>query len=382
MRSLLPRDLLLVAAALLVWGIGEGMFLLFQPLYLQELGATPLQIGLITGLASAFMTTVHIPAGYLADRIGRRPMLLAAWFIALAATWIMALAKTLPGFVAGSIIYTMSVFVSVPMNSYITTARGKLSVSRALTLVYAIYNLGAILGPLLGGWVGSRLGLQRNFFVAGTIFCFSTALILFIRPQPIEAKRTRRIRAEVRQIMTPAFASFLAIAFLAMLVLYLPQPLTVNFLQNERKLDLNQIGALISIRSLGVVLLNLILGQLNARNGLLLSQAAVGIFAALIWQSQGFIGFALGYLMGGGFQTARAFITAQGRNLLNAETMGLGYGMIETVLSAAIIAAPLLAGYLYSLRPEYVYIASLSGIALVFLLSLLFLPAHQGGDHG
>ena len=33
------RSLLLIGGSLLTWGIGEGMFLLFVPLYLQELGS-------------------------------------------------------------------------------------------------------------------------------------------------------------------------------------------------------------------------------------------------------------------------------------------------------------------------------------------------------
>lgn len=379
LNPMLYRDLLLVAGALMIWGIGEGMFLFFQPLYLQQLGADPLQIGGILGLTSAFMTAVHLPAGYLSDRIGRRPMMLAAWFTATAATWWMAMAKTLPIFVVGSILYSMTIFVAVPMNSYLTTARGNLSVGRALTLVSAFYNMGAILGPIIGGWIGSRLGLQRNFFIAGIIFLFSTALICLIRPQPIEPAFKTREQKRIQQVLTPTFLRFLFIAFLVMFMLYLPQPLTVNYLQNERGLGLNQIGQLISLRSLGVVFLSLTLGQFNARTGFLTSQIAVCAFAGLIWKSVSFPGYAIGYLLGGGFQTARSFIAAQGRALMEADTMGVGYGMIETTVSTAIVLAPLLAGFLYSLRPESVYITSLVGMALTLLTSFFFLPKGRGG---
>ena len=37
--------LLALAAALFTWGLGEGIFFFFQPLYLAELGADPLQLG-------------------------------------------------------------------------------------------------------------------------------------------------------------------------------------------------------------------------------------------------------------------------------------------------------------------------------------------------
>src|SRR4030042_4175095 len=86
---------------LFLWGIGESMFLLFQPVYLQELGAGPIEIGVILGAFGAAMTLTHIPAGHLSDRLGRRPMLIAAWLVGLLATLVMAVAYNLTFFVVG-----------------------------------------------------------------------------------------------------------------------------------------------------------------------------------------------------------------------------------------------------------------------------------------
>ncbi len=94
-------SLFLLFGALFTWGIGEGMFLYFQPIYLQQLGANTWTI---SGLFSAFgaaMMLAPIPAGYLSDRIGRKPLLMSAWGLGLAAAWTMALARTLSVFVAG-----------------------------------------------------------------------------------------------------------------------------------------------------------------------------------------------------------------------------------------------------------------------------------------
>ncbi len=156
----MSRDLILLGLSLMTWGIGEAMFFIFQPLYLQQLGANPVTIGAIYGAAGIVMSVAHIPAGHLADRIGRKPLLLASWILAMVSTWAMALAPSLPFFVIGMLLYNLTAFVSSPLSSYITAARGKLSVERALTLVSALYNTGAILGPWLGGQVGERFGLR------------------------------------------------------------------------------------------------------------------------------------------------------------------------------------------------------------------------------
>jgi MFS family permease len=98
----LNRNLVFIAVALLLWGFGEGMFFNFQPIYLKSLGSDEQQIGLILGAFGAAMAVTHIPAGRLADRIGRRPLIWAAWVMGLVSTVVMALARELPLFVVGN----------------------------------------------------------------------------------------------------------------------------------------------------------------------------------------------------------------------------------------------------------------------------------------
>jgi MFS family permease len=64
----LNRNLLFIALSLFTWGIGEGMFFNFAPIYMEQLGSDPQQIGLILGGFGAAMAITHIPAGFLADR--------------------------------------------------------------------------------------------------------------------------------------------------------------------------------------------------------------------------------------------------------------------------------------------------------------------------
>ena len=361
----------------MVWGIGEGMFLLFQPLYLQQLGADPVLIGVIIGMVGMAMTVSHLPAGYLADRLGRKPLMVAAWYLATLATWVMALANSLPVFVAGSILYGITAFVAGPMNSYVTAARGRYSVGRALTLVSAIYNVGAIAGPLLGGWIGSRFGLQRNFQAAAIVFIGSSVLISLIRPQPIETPLAEEKNSLRTVLHNRRFLGFLTLIFLTMFVLYLPQPLSVNFLQNERSLNLSQIGTLISLRSVGVVILNLGLGQFNPYLGFFLSQATLALFCGMIWKGTSFPWYALAYLLLGGYQTARSLAAAQGRALVKAAYMGLAFGMIEMVSAVSVILAPPLAGYLYSRQPEWIYAVSIVGIVAMILVTKRFMPGEK-----
>ena len=165
---------------------------------------------------------------------------------------------------------------------------------------------------------------------------------------------------------------YLGMVFVVMFSLYLAQPLSQNFLQNERGVNLMQMGALIAARSLGIVGLNLGLGFLDAGVGFLLAQAAVALFTVLIWQGNSVFVYFLGYMMMGGYQTARSLATAQGRALIEAANLGLGYGLIETAMALAAILAPPLAGRLYAYNPVWIYTFSLVLIIFALIISSVY----------
>lgn len=366
---------ILISIALFIWGIGEGMFLYFVPLYLQQLGANPITIGSIFGAFGFMMMVTHIPAGYLSDRMGRRPMIQAAWFMGLMATLMMGLAPSLHLFVVGYVLYGVTGFGMSPLFSYVTAARGKLTAGRALTLASAMYNLGAVIGPVSGGWIGENFSMQTIFLFSAIAFFISTIVTLFWKPQPRDEHdgqdTSRKLFTNVR------FLSFLGVVFFVMFAMYLPQPLSPIFLQNERGISLSQMGLIGSVGSLGNVVFNLILGQLNARLGFVLGQALVALFALVIWKGTGMPLYMLAYFLLGGFRTVRMLTFAQVRGLIHQAQMGLAYGIAETISALAMILAPLLAGYMYENDPASTYTLSLLLIPAAITVSLIFSPRER-----
>ncbi|MDD5467769.1 MAG: MFS transporter [Anaerolineales bacterium] len=371
------RDLWLVALSLFLWGIGESAFYSFQPLYLQQLGAAPVTIGLVFSLCGVAGAISHVPAGYLSDRHGRKPMVMAGWIIGLLATGLMSLASELTAFSMGMIIYGSTMFVISPLNSYITAARGKVSVERILTLVSISYNLGAIAGPMIGGAIGDRYGLRMIFIVAFFIFIVSNVTMAFIRPQPVE-KMTTSTRLN-GLLGNTRYLAFVAVFFLASFSMYLPQPLTPNYLQNERGMSLVEIGRLYGFNATGIVLINLFLGSLNASTGFLVGQVAVGIYCLLLWKVTGFPWYALAFSLLGGFRLARNMAIAQIRSFTHQANMGLAYALAETFNAIAIILAPAIAGYLYGVQPMWIFSTSLALIGISILMTTFFSRTHGKG---
>ncbi len=371
-----PRDLLLMGLSLFTWGVGEGMFIYFQPLYLEKWGANPVEIGAIFSMMGIAMAVAQAPAGYLSDRVGSRPVMWASWVLGTIAAALMALASSLPWFVAGLLTYGLTSFVVAPMNSYITSVRGGWSVERALTIVAAMFHLGAVAGPLIGGLIGEAVGLQNVYRISAGIFLVSTAIVLQVRPAPVE-EHGKSHAHKPNLAANSRFLALLGLIFLTMFALYLPQPLTPNYLQNQQGFSLRTIGQLGAAGSLGNALIMLLLGHLSAPVGMIAGQALVALFALLMWQSQSLLLFFTGYFFIGGYRLARAMVLAYSRTLVKPNEVGFAFGLVETCNAISAIVAPLVAGFLYSRSPHSVYIASLVAIGIMLLVNLVQLPGHQ-----
>lgn len=361
----MKRDFVLVMMSLVIWGIGEGTFMYFQPLYLEELGASPIIIGSILGAVGLAMTLFHIPAGFLADRIGRRQMMWAAWAMGVITTGIMAAAQSLAFFSVGIILYSVTVFVIAPLNSYITAARGKLSIEKVMTTNSAAFYLGGIIGPLVGGALAERYGIRSIYFFAFGTFIFSSIIILFIKPQPIENK-LENPAGDLLQ--NKRYLWFMPLLFLIYFALFFPQPLAPNFLRNMRSLSLQNIGILGSITNLGNVLINLLFGLLPAWLGLTLGQIFVGLFAALLWQFSGMPVLVVAYFLLGGYRATRSLLVAQVEKMVKPANLGFAYGVSETVSGLALVAAPPIAGAVYASNPDSIF-----SITLVLIIPALVL---------
>ena len=371
----MTRDFLLILVSMFVWGMGEGMFTYFQPLYLQQWGASPVMIGGILGTVGLAITAVQAPAGYLGDRIGTRPLLWASWALATGFVWMMALASSLPVFATALVFYGLTAAMVAPINSYITGIRGHVSIGRALALTYGAWQLGSVFGPLVGGKVGEESGMRSIYFIAAGILTVSTAVVLFIRPLPIHPEVPAPGKSQI--LRNPHFMLFIGIMAAAVFATYLPYPFTSNFLQNQRGLSLAAIGQLGALSSLGSALLALTLAHLNPSLVLLIGQACVGVFALLLWRGTGMAWYGLGAFFFGGYRLSRSMTSALARRLIPAGEIGLAYGLMETANSSATILAPIAAGFLYQQNPILIYPASLAAIGIALAASGWYLAASR-----
>jgi len=362
----LNRNLPLIASALLLWGFGEGMFFNFVPIYLDhQFHLTEYQIGLVLGAFGLSMAVTHIPAGRLADRVGRRPLLLVAWILGLVSSLTMGVALSLPLYLAGLFAYGLTAFVSSPLSSYMTAARGSWQVSTVLSLTTATFGMGMVLGPITGGWIGDHFGMRMNYLIAAGLFVLSTLVMVFIQAQPIDHQDPKA--PPPRLLNNKPFLSLVAVITFAIFAMYLAQPLTPNFLEGIRGLSLSETGIIFTAGALGNSLMAMLFSRLPPRRGFLFAQLLVILFAILIWKGSSLPIFTLGYFLLGGFRAGRAMAWAQARELVHDSQMGITYGILETIGAIIFIFTPPLAGILFERDPIIVY-----PLAIGFLLISIF----------
>lgn len=361
----MTRDLRILGLSALTWGIGEGMFIYFLPIYLQELGADPLQIGGILGLGALVMTVVQIPAGILADTLGTKMVMLAGWLFAVIAAGVMFIASNLIVFALGICIYYFAGLMFAPMASYISAIKSDWTLTRSLATNSALFSTGLIIGPIFSGQVADVHGLRMIFGAAFIMFILSTMIFIFLSPQPIQPSRGgRRYQNLIRNHKVRKFVLVVSLSLFAM---YLSWPLTPLFLQDIRAVSISTMGILGSINAVGVVVLSLSLGRLKPRRGMLLSQFLVGISVILLWIAVGPHWYAIGFFLAAGYRIVRVMVIGHIETLVHTSESGLAYGIAETIGAGILLIASPIAGYLYSIKPDLPFSISLVLIGITFV---------------
>jgi predicted MFS family arabinose efflux permease len=270
----------------------------------------------------------------------------------------------------------MTSFISAPFNSYITRMRGNWSVQRAVTFVSGPIQLGAILGPMLGGWIGQRAGLSVVFQYSAGLFLVST-LIAFLARRRGEHEELGMEAPLVSPLANPRFIGLLGMIFITILGLSMPQQLTSIYLQEIHHLSLQQIGTTGSLAGIGTAVIMFALGNLRASTGMIAGQLLLCLFSLIMWRGSNAAVFYFGYLFVGGYRLYRSMALAFARPLVRAGDVGLAYGLVETGNALAVILAPLAAGFLYDYRPETVYNVSLVALTATIIIHAVLSPKRR-----
>lgn len=173
-RTLLIVSFLAILFQILTFATVFG----FTPVYAQSLGATKLDMGLLT-FGSTLPTAIAAWVGgrYIARRLGEKKVIILGFILTGVFTvlipftqtlWLLILTQAIAGFGRG---FTSPVLMSLSIKHMDTGKR-----ATAMGFYQAIYGLGMFIGPLFMGAAGDWLTLREGFVIVGALGCVTALL--------------------------------------------------------------------------------------------------------------------------------------------------------------------------------------------------------------
>lgn len=164
------KKLSVILGMLITVFIGFGLIIPVLPLMVRQVGASPVQLGMMLAVYSAVAFITAPLWGHLSDHVGRKPVLITGLFgfaagfllfgLAQHILWLMYAARVVGGGFSGAVTATAMAYIAD-----VTTVEER---TRGMAFAGAAIGLGFIIGPGVGGLL-SRYGLSVPFFVASLL---------------------------------------------------------------------------------------------------------------------------------------------------------------------------------------------------------------------
>jgi len=270
-------------AAFTAYALASSVFGPSLPAIVQDFVLAPVQVGALAAAGSIGFLSV-LPAGILADMLGKKKVVIAGIAVIAAGTVLTGLSSSFPLLLAALILAGVgNGFFEGSVNAFVSDIY-KDKPGFALNALHSTWGVGGFLGPLLAGLILSKFGVwQFNFVVAGSIVAATIIpLAATSARSPLSAASHRQRRPTLRVNVSPALVLALFLVWGTELGIYSFLPL---FLQSERGFDSVTASASLSMLFVALALGRAVWSVTSDRLGLhstaKITAAAAGVLILL-----------------------------------------------------------------------------------------------------
>ena len=366
----------------LLCGVGIFCFISYNlvrmpvlALFAQSLGAGPETIGLVVSVSTLTGVFLKLPSGALSDIYGRR-LLLHIGVVAFGLPpFVYPFIQNVDGLIALRFVHGLATAIFAP--SALATVADLYRERRgaAMGTYTACTQAGALLGPVLGGWLVYAAGFAATFVTAGVFGCLGVLLfaLLHLNPPPPRVadkglkpvledmwKGFRVVAQNTRVLVTSATDGAKMIANGALMAFLPIYAVSIG-------LNPGEAGLLFGVQGVTSFLSKPIMGRVSDRVGrkpLIMAGLLIcaGTFV-LIPHVQAFV---MLLLLAAGFGFGEAVVTSSTSafvaDVSELKTLGAAMGMQGTISDIGHASGPLLAGLLiahFSYQSAFAIIAVL-----------------------
>lgn len=391
------RRLITILLIVLVQMLGAAMILPILPLFaLREFNLTPTQIAFLSTSFFAAQFVAGPFLGRLSDKYGRVPILIisqigtVASFLMLAfapSALFLFMARLLDGITGGNIIVAQA---------YITDVTPKERRTEALGYIFAVFGLGFVIGPALGGVLSAGLGPRVPYLIAAGAASIVVLLTWFVLEESLTPEQRQANREAKGNSTNPRdiirnkpLVLILLVAFLGQsgmgllqstFALYADAILLDDFSEDMATLGVGLLLAVVGLSQFvtQAFLLRKLLNRFREYYLIL-----IGNMARLI--SFLFFAVATTPLFGGIGSVVFAFgvgimmpsLQSLSTDTVNDEYRGGVLGLYQSTLSLAIIVGSAAGGFLYEVNATVPFWTG-GALALLAFLPAMLLLAQSG----
>jgi MFS family permease len=378
----LTRDVWLICLSCTIGAFGEGLYFWVFPLYIRELHAGYMDLGLVYSVLLGVSGLVALVGGLLADRFDRKKLLVLGWVLWILAPLIYSLAADWPQLIPGAVCWGASNIAGPAISAYVITAvTDKKRIASVVTFVFSTYTFSYIFGPAVGGYLATIAGMKPVLYLSTLLTVVSTCVFFFINSQhPLKnnaEKRQPLLDSTERKPLLRKLLLWSCFFTLMTFFLSLARNLVPIFLSEQVHFSEFYVGLFGSVNFAGITFVGIAMGRLGDRwrkSGAIsisLLLFIVSMVPILLVRDPTTL-MLLAFVYGGSAVTGSLVSSIVGTIAPEARR-GLWISIPQSLSLFAAFAAPYLGGFLYACSPYYAFIVSISVAPFLLMFSLLAL---------
>jgi MFS family permease len=190
-----PRRLAVLWSTVFVDQMGFGIVVPILPLYAQKFGASAFEAGLMLAIYSLAQWTTSTWWGRLSDRIGRKPVIVAAAIGGCAGFLVIGSANALWIVLAGRALLGSFGVGMQTAQAWVADTTPPEERGRALAVLSGVGFIGFIAGPAVGALAILVGGMRLAFFASAACAAANALLAALVLPRaaPVAPTRTRSV---------------------------------------------------------------------------------------------------------------------------------------------------------------------------------------------